>query len=484
MVYFISSVILVTLAIQLYWNYKNYQAGKQQLTNEVQNSLDNAIDSYYIDLADKNTKFFFPREHDSIVKDKKEGRRLQFFNRRLQPSDSLDTMNLPGFRILSRLKTSEHDGFPRMDVQFDTLPEMEVRGYVENPADRENYEQLVKRVIVAISIDSLKIAELNPYISEQLAQKNIDVAFGYNFTNVFGNSQSYNMEMAGEGVLNTTAKSAYLPRNSSFIFYFTNETATILKRNLLGMFLSALLMLSVIACLLFLLKIIRRQKQLSELKNDLIANITHEFKTPIATVKVALEGMENFNEENNPAKTKDYLQISRVQTDKLQTMVEKLLETATIDGNQLQLKKETFPLTQILRNLMGKYRNTAKNKVFHFDASPEDIGVLADPFHMENALNNILDNAVKYGGDKIKTSVVAKNGTVEILISDNGNNLSKTEAAQVFEKFYRVPRGNVHDVKGYGIGLYYTKNIIEKHGGSIRVILDGQTKFLVSLPNG
>jgi two-component system phosphate regulon sensor histidine kinase PhoR len=250
------------------------------------------------------------------------------------------------------------------------------------------------------------------------------------------------------------------------------------------MFLSAILMLSVIACLLFLLKIIRRQKQLAELKNDLIANITHEFKTPIATVKVALEGMENFNEENNPAKTRDYLQISREQTDKLQTMVEKLLETATIDGNQLQLKMEAFPVTQILRNLLGKYRNTAKNKVFSFEASPEDIGILADPFHMENALNNILDNAVKYGGEKIKTSVLAKNGTIEILISDNGNNLSKTEAAQVFEKFYRVPRGNIHDVKGYGIGLYYTKNIIENHGGNIRLILDGQTKFLVSLPNG
>ena len=107
---------------------------------------------------------------------------------------------------------------------------------------------------------------------------------------------------------------------------------------------------------------------------------------------------------------------------------------------------------------------------------------MADPFHLENALNNILDNAVKYGGEKINILISSENEKLVISIADSGHGLGKSEAAQVFEKFYRVPKGNTHDVKGFGIGLYYTKKIIEKHGGSISVEIRKHTNFIIELP--
>ena len=109
---------------------------------------------------------------------------------------------------------------------------------------------------------------------------------------------------------------------------------------------------------------------------------------------------------------------------------------------------------------------------------------MADAFHLENALNNILDNAVKYGGDKITTNITTANNHVRISIKDDGKNLTSTQAKQIFEKFYRVSKGNRHDVKGFGIGLYYTKKIIEGHNGSIEVVLKDSTNFIITLSHG
>ena len=163
-------------------------------------------------------------------------------------------------------------------------------------------------------------------------------------------------------------------------------------------------------------------------------------------------------------------------------MVEKLLETASLDGNQLQLRKEEVPLTGMILGLLERYKNQEGTENFQFTTDQQELLVLADPFHLENALNNVLDNAVKYGGNQIEVAISSDASLVKIRISDNGKSFSAAHSEQVFEKFYRVPKGNLHEVPGYGIGLYYTRNIIEKHGGKIRLDLKGQTNFIITLP--
>ncbi len=133
--------------------------------------------------------------------------------------------------------------------------------------------------------------------------------------------------------------------------------------------------------------------------------------------------------------------------------------------------------------MVQKHQTLAPEKSIRFTALRENNWILGDAFHLDNALNNLLDNAVKYGGDTIEVTLNSRNGSYRILVSDSGTSLSKAEAKQIFEKFYRVPKGNTHDVKGFGIGLYYTQKIIEKHGGSIDVSVTSQTTFKIELPN-
>ena len=166
-------------------------------------------------------------------------------------------------------------------------------------------------------------------------------------------------------------------------------------------------------------------------------------------------------------------------------MVEKLLETATLDSESLELNKEDIDVVELLESLVNRYKIQHSNKTYTTHIDVENIIVHVDIFHFENAINNILDNAVKYGGNHIFVELLSKGNIVEILISDNGNSLNKTNKTRIFEKFYRIPKGNTHDVKGFGIGLYYTKSIIEKHGGKIALELNNKlSTFKISIPNG
>lgn len=483
--YFITVVILVTLGIQFYWNYKNYQNGKEQLIREVQSSVDNAIDAYYIELADRNTVGISLKGDGSIL----ENAQLDTLLRKIDLSGKgLEVLNTIDPRDISEINVISGSELRKKDTAFGAVnspgSNKDIHNFfdgTQSPDTTSRMTRLAKRIIISLNTDTLEIPVLNKHIEEQLSAKNIDIDYAYIFRKNGEIAQKYNTGIINSEIINTSSNSAYLPKNSSFALYFTNVATTVLQRNILGILLSTFLVVAVVACLFFLFKIINQQKQLAELKNDLINNITHEFKTPISTARVALEGIENFNRENDPVKTRNYLEVSNTQLNKLQLMVEKLLETATLDGSNLQIKREEVLLVPLLSELIEKHRNLTQYKNLRFTLETDNISLFADPFHLENALNNVLDNAVKYGGDQIEVTVSTRDEMVRIGISDNGNQLTKAQAEQVFDKFYRVPKGNIHDVKGFGIGLYYTRNIIEKHGGSISLQLNNQTCFTITL---
>lgn len=484
LLYFICSVILITLTIQVYWNHKNLKAGKQQLLNEIQASIDNAIDSYFVDKARKEANSYSAIRDSQIIKNPK--------------LDILLNEKFVAPKMNNEVDLTYKDSIIEVDSEIRRVDTIFKTRQLSNVAEAQeeilqffdgidmdsiiNLHNLTSKIVVSITADSVDTSKLGSYIRQELARKNIERPFGFILTTQDGKTQTFNMEGIDDFIPYTLANSPYLPKNSRFQLFFTNSDIIVLKKNIVGLILSAMLIASVIACLFYLLIIINRQKQLAEIKNDLISNITHEFKTPISTAKVALEGIQKFNKNNDPVKTRNYLQVSNAQLDKLQLMVEKLLETASIDGDNLQFKKEKVHLVIMLSELIEKHRNLASTKKFIFSLEEREIPVIADAFHLENALNNILDNAVKYGGNKIKVSVSSINEVVKIGISDNGGNLTKHQAEQVFDKFYRVPKGNTHDVKGFGIGLYYSKNIIEKHGGNIEILLNNQTNFIITIP--
>ena len=233
-----------------------------------------------------------------------------------------------------------------------------------------------------------------------------------------------------------------------------------------------------------MLKIIQQQKELAAIKNDLISNITHEFKTPIATVSTAIEAIENFNVIDDKQKTQKYLTMSAVQLKKLHQMVEKLLETATLDSEQLMLKKETLDVVAMTEKLVNKYQLLSKNKTLIFSSNLQPIYLNIDVFHFENVISNLIDNAIKYGGSTIEIHINSILKSVEISIADDGDGIEKNQQEKIFDKFYRVPKGNTHDVKGFGIGLYYCKKIVEKHRGILVLSSNNnQTIFKITLPH-
>ncbi|UBZ09015.1 HAMP domain-containing histidine kinase [Leeuwenhoekiella palythoae] len=494
LIYFISAVILITLSIQFYWNIKNYETERFRLIDEMQASLDNAVDNYYTILAQNNTVGFFldqktapknalTNQMDSLIK------RIDLSSQGFKGLDSLDSKKIKGIKVLRGTaidsfiqiedSVSELDSQKAIDSLIITAKNLQANDSIEkNP-----WSIFTSKVVISITEDTIQMKKMDSLLNIELMRRDINIDKSLEFVNSNGKKQTTLEDIKSRAGQSTYSTSSLLPKGSSLNLYFTNYKATLFKRILGGVILSTVLIACVIACLLFLLKIINRQKQLAEVKNDLISNITHEFKTPIATISVALEGIKNFNRENDPVKTGNYVNTSTAQLDKLTMMVEKLLETATLDGEELALNKEEINLNEILENLVQKHQTLAPEKSIRFTALRENNWILGDAFHLDNALNNLLDNAVKYGGDTILVELENLSSQIEIRITDSGTSLSKAEAKQIFEKFYRVPKGNTHDVKGFGIGLYYTQKIIEKHGGSIDVSVTSQTTFKIELPH-
>lgn len=497
--YFIAVVILSTIAIQVYWNYKNYLINKQQLINDVQISLDKAVDDYYAQLAERTTIGF---AFDSLSGNKafKNGTfetiiaSIDDSHKKFKSLDSLEFETIEGVSVFKGLRADSlilKPDFKKRQLTDSHIHEI-LNGKPSNDSLKfRHIEKLTSKIVISFSNDSLALKEFDTLIKSELKRKNLDVAYWISFKRLnrperiwpkLSESDSIPHE-AKVDLLRTTSKSTFLPKGSTLTLFFTNETQIILKRILGGILISTLLVLAVISSLFYLLKIIQRQKQLAEVKNDLISNITHEFKTPIATIGVALESIKNFNTIEDKEKTKRYLDLSSGQLSKLNTMVEKLLETATLDSDSLNLNIESINIVELIQHLVDKHKMQANGKTIKFVAESDMIEAHVDEFHFENAINNILDNAIKYGGDIIKVSVEENSFAFTVSISDNGNTITKANKERVFEKFYRIPKGNTHDVKGFGIGLYYTKKIIEKHGGSIHVDLTNtNTIFKVTMP--
>lgn len=489
--YVIIAVIVGTIGIQVYWNYKNYEVNKQQLINDVQASLDQAIEKYYANLAEERTFGFAfeASQHDSIFGDSSVFDsiidKFDFSSKGFKGLDSLDIeLNSKGVLIYrgteadSLLKSMRNDrlpDFPRSRVELSHI------GYHPDSIVTGNLQRLTSKIVISMTNDTIQLSKIDSLFAKEIATKQLSIT--YKLKLIDTHSDSLQEYKALNGDLHTISKSPFLTSHDQIVASFSNPTKEILKRGLTGILISILLVLVVISCLFYLLKIIKHQKQLAEVKNDLISNITHEFKTPIATIGVALESIKDFNVINDKEKTSSYLDMSKTQLDKLNVMVEKLLETATLDSEDLNLKKEHINIVDLVQSLVKKH-TLSTNKNLSFESKNEALYGNVDIFHFENALNNIIDNAIKYGGQNITVSIIDLPNGFSVSISDDGKGLTVAHKQKIFEKFYRIPKGNTHDVKGFGIGLYYTKKIIEKHKGTIDLDLsNGLTIFKIFMPH-
>ncbi len=236
---------------------------------------------------------------------------------------------------------------------------------------------------------------------------------------------------------------------------------------------SLLITILLVACFIFCMMEIVKQKKLSAIKNDFINNMTHEFKTPIATISLAAQMLKDNAVSHSPESVDRMAGIVRDESKRLTYQVEKVLQTALFTETRMKLKLKNVNLNDIVEELVAKFSLRVEDKggkIFWYPEADED-EVYADEVHVTNVVSNLLDNAIKYCAKTPEISVYTRNQGDNIVVSviDNGIGIAVKEQKMIFERFYRVSTGNLHDVKGFGLGLSYVKTIVEAHGGSIKV---------------
>ena len=292
--------------------------------------------------------------------------------------------------------------------------------------------------------------------------------------------------MDGEEVLAEAQTPAYTPsprdehismtsianRGAGYELYIEPMASSVL-RGMRGVLLLSAGILLILALVFYLMmRALRKQRELDEMKSDFTSNMTHELKTPIAVAYAANDAMLVYGLDKNPEKREEYLKVTRESLEKLNGMVEQILSMSMENRDRLSLRIESTELKPLLESVASQARLSAgKPCEIAVSVIPEGLPADIDASLMSSVLATLLDNAVKYSGDsaEIHLSAEERDGHVRISVRDNGIGIAPEKQAHIFEKFYRVPTGDVHDVKGYGIGLFFAKTIVEKHGGHISV---------------
>ncbi|NOT50927.1 MAG: HAMP domain-containing histidine kinase [Chitinophagaceae bacterium] len=266
-----------------------------------------------------------------------------------------------------------------------------------------------------------------------------------------------------------------------------NTFPYLLKKISLPILFSVILLGITILSFVLLYRNLLRQRRLAALKNEFISNITHELKTPIATVGVAIEALKNFNAINDPQRTKEYLDISSNELQRLGLLVDKVLKLSMFEKKEIDLKFETINLKTVVDEVVASLRlQLEKYHARVTVTSQGDTIMKGDMLHLQSVVFNLLDNALKYGKKEpaIDVTVKQESENIVLCITDNGIGMAQEYKDKIFDKFFRIPHGDTHNAKGYGLGLSYVAQVIQKHNGTISV--DSQpgigTKFTITLP--
>jgi len=226
----------------------------------------------------------------------------------------------------------------------------------------------------------------------------------------------------------------------------------------------------------------------NNLPKKFVNNMTHELKTPISTVAVALEVLGNYGAINDPQKSKEYIDIAQHEVNRLNMLIDKVLKMSMFENGVIKMSKEEVDLKKIVNAILASMKlHFDKYQVkIDFNCIGEKFTITGDAVHITNVIYNLIDNAIKYSKDnpKINLNLFSKKDTLELTVTDNGIGIPKEDVTKIFAQFYRVPSDNVHDVKGHGLGLNYVQSIIEEHNGKISVESEfGKgSSFIIKLP--
>lgn len=270
--------------------------------------------------------------------------------------------------------------------------------------------------------------------------------------------------------------------------YFPRDNRHFLTDTGLMVLPTVILVLLIIGIFTYTIIIILQQKKLSMVKNDFINNMTHELKTPISTISLASQMLRDSTVNSAPATLERISGVIYDESNRLSMQVEKVLQMAVFNEGRLKMKFKSFDLHEVVTSVVHNFeiRVHSANGQITLDKKAEQFTIYGDQVHITNVLFNLLDNAVKYSKENPLIEVTTENKSDQVVVSvkDNGIGIAKEHQKQIFERFFRVPTGNIHDVKGFGLGLHYVSKIIDAHKGTIKVesSIGKGTKFMIYFP--
>ncbi|GAB3750077.1 hypothetical protein GCM10028817_10980 [Spirosoma pomorum] len=358
-------------------------------------------------------------------------------------------------------------------------------------AKAEANTDMIKGMLKGLLMSDRPVAErvnrlaLDTLLRQTLIERGITIPFSYGVRTRQQPNFLFTSLMAEPEQLNTNGyKAALFPTNlvetGNYLYvYFPTQQAFILDRLGFTFGASVVLILVILACFYIAISTIVQQKKLADIKNDFINNMTHEFKTPISTISLAVEmvqdqyGGANKAAVPEPDRLTRYMGIIRDETRRLGSHVEKVLQMALLDRGEIRLKLSQVNIHDVIEralNTIGLQIEQRQGEV-DLDFEAENEIIEADDVHLTNIVYNLLDNAIKYSPDQLHITLQTRNlpDGISIKVTDKGLGMTKEQTNRIFEKFYRVPTGNRHDVKGFGLGLSYVRKMVEEHNGQIRV---------------
>lgn len=331
---------------------------------------------------------------------------------------------------------------------------------------------------------------LEYYLKTEFERLNIRTDYEYAIYDCHTDRMVYGnyISASGDGKVKTTTN---LPKYRDYLYYFGIRFPS-LRNSVAGdmaimIFFTFILGLSVIF-FVYAIFVILQQKRLSEMQKDFIDNMTHEFKTPISTINVASDVILDPGILKDPQRLSKYGSLIKQENRRLDLLVGKVLQIVQIERGGLQLKREVIDLNELIRTVAEHFRTKlGPGSLLELSLDPSVKTINADIIHLTNIFHNLFDNAVKYGPEDscIRISTGQENRMILISFADNGPGIDPKYHKRVFQKFFRVPSGNVHDVKGFGLGLHYVKIICRAHGWRIRLseVTGGGVKFTIEIQN-
>ncbi len=476
LVVLISSAFIGLVAIQVYWVNNSILLREQEFNHKVTQALEDVADildqgSYYVDDPVANS--------DALLRLANENQHLSMGFKNEQ--DSIERV------IREHLSGAEESLHPDIAAKRDSILQSEWGTYgLETGQILEQSGFMDDLLEGSVSIDIFrKMQALEPnfvdsLVKHSLTNQGVSAKYNYGIFNRYhqpeileGDAEKHREEFFTRGYKTVLFENDPIRETYYLRVFFPNQKSYLLQTMWLMLSISAILIIVIFAAFTYTINTIYKQKKLGQIKNDFINNMTHELKTPISTISLACEALNDPDMRKSEQSMRSFISMINEENKRLGVLVENVLRSAILDRGDMQLRLEPMNLHEVVKGVIRNIAIQVKKKGGSIQVELNAVNPLVkgDSVHITNVVYNLIDNAIKYSLDKPEVIIRSRNVKegVELSFTDNGIGISKENQKKIFDKLYRVPTGNIHNVKGFGLGLSYVKVVLDKHFGEISV---------------